>query len=104
VGLSICWDGEASGLHAELQGYVDERTVVRDGLSTNGIFVNGHQVADRVHLRNGAWIGVGQTVLALVVRATAQPRNCPRRKWPKYTRRPVGRALALTQSVALALR
>lgn len=62
--LSIPWDSEVSGLHAELQGLGGEWTIVDDGLSTNGTFVNGERISGRQRLRDGDRIRVGQTVLA----------------------------------------
>lgn len=62
--LSIPWDSEVSGLHAELQGLGGEWTIVDDGLSTNGTFVNGERVSGRRRLRDGDRIRIGQTVLA----------------------------------------
>ncbi len=61
--LSIDWDGEVSGLHAELQRLGDEWTIVDDGLSTNGTYVNGERLAGRQRLRDGDRIRVGRTVL-----------------------------------------
>lgn len=62
--LSIAWDPEVSSLHAELQRLGGEWTVVDDGLSTNGTFVNGERVGGRQRLRDGDRLRVGQTVLA----------------------------------------
>jgi hypothetical protein len=62
--LAIPWDAEVSGLHAELQGLGGEWTIVDDGLSTNGTFVNGERVNGRRRLRSGDRICVGRTVLA----------------------------------------
>jgi hypothetical protein len=61
--LALTWDNEVSGLHAELHGAGGEWTVVDDGLSTNGTFVNGHRVAGRRRLRDGDRMRVGRTVL-----------------------------------------
>jgi hypothetical protein len=61
--LPIAWDNEVSGLHAELQGIAGEWTIVDDGLSTNGTFVNEHRVAGRQRLRDGDRVRVGRTVL-----------------------------------------
>jgi pSer/pThr/pTyr-binding forkhead associated (FHA) protein len=61
--LSISWDSEVSGLHAELQGFSGEWTIVDDGLSTNGTFVNGNRVRRRQRLRDGDRVRVGKTVL-----------------------------------------
>ncbi len=63
--LSIAWDSEVSGLHAELQGLGGEWTIVDDGLSTNGTYVNGQRVSGRQRLRDGDRVRIGQTILAL---------------------------------------
>lgn len=62
--LSIQWDSEVSGLHAELHRLGGEWTIVDDGLSTNGTYVNGERVSGRQRLRDGDRIRIGQTVLA----------------------------------------
>jgi pSer/pThr/pTyr-binding forkhead associated (FHA) protein len=62
--LSVPWDVEVSGLHAELQGFGGEWTIVDDGLSTNGTFVNGKRISGRQRLRDGDRIRMGRTVLA----------------------------------------
>src|SRR4051812_13795607 len=62
--LPIVWDEEVSGVHAELQGIAGEWTIVDDGLSTNGTFVNGRRVAGRLRLRDGDRVRVGRTILA----------------------------------------
>jgi predicted component of type VI protein secretion system len=61
--LSLIWDNEVSGLHAELQGIGGEWTVVDDGLSTNGTFVNGQRVGGRRRLRDGDRVRIGQTIV-----------------------------------------
>jgi hypothetical protein len=62
--LSIGWDIEVSGLHAELQGFGGEWMIVDDGLSTNGTFVNRQRISGRQRLRDGDRIRIGHTVLA----------------------------------------
>ena len=62
--VSIPWDNEVSGLHAELHHLGGEWTVVDDGLSTNGTYVNGQRISGRQRLRDGDRIRVGRTVLA----------------------------------------
>jgi hypothetical protein len=62
--LSIPWDSEVSGLHAELQQVGGEWMVLDDGLSTNGTFVNGERVHGRQRLREGDRVRVGRTVIA----------------------------------------
>lgn len=61
--LAIAWDSEVSGLHAELQSLGEEWTIVDDGLSTNGTFVNDKRVSGRHRLRDGDRIRVGRTIL-----------------------------------------
>jgi FHA domain len=62
--LSIAWDSEISGLHAELQGLGGEWTLVDDGLSRNGTYVNGQRISGRQRLRDGDRIRIGRTTLA----------------------------------------
>ena len=62
--LSIPWDGEVSGLHAELEGLGGEWTIVDDGLSRNGTYVNAQRVSGRHRLRDGDRIRIGRTILA----------------------------------------
>ena len=62
--LSLWWDSEVSGLHAELRCLSGEWTIVDDGLSTNGTFVNRQRVGARQRLRSGDRIRVGRTILA----------------------------------------
>ena len=62
--LSLTWDSEVSGLHAQLQHLGQEWTIVDDGLSTNGTYVNGKRISGRQRLKNGDRIRVGRTVLA----------------------------------------
>jgi len=62
--LSIAWDGEVSGLHAELEYLGGEWMVVDDGISTNGTFVNDDRVNGRQRLRNSDRIRIGRTILA----------------------------------------
>jgi pSer/pThr/pTyr-binding forkhead associated (FHA) protein len=62
--LSIPWDSEVSGLHAELQGLGGEWTLVDDGLSKNGTYVNGQRISGRQRLRDGDRIRIGHTIFA----------------------------------------
>lgn len=70
--LAISWDSEVSGLHAELQGRGGEWTLIDDGLSTNGTYVNDRRINGRQRLRDGDRIRVGHTVLAYRT-ATSSP-------------------------------
>jgi predicted component of type VI protein secretion system len=71
MNLSLPWDIEVSGLHAELCCLGGEWTLVDDGLSTNGTYVNGQRLMGRVRLRSGDLIRLGRTVLAYRVEQTA---------------------------------
>ena len=57
------WDTEVSSLHAQVEVVRDECTLVDEGLSRNGSFVNGERVSGRRHLRDGDTIRVGQTLI-----------------------------------------
>jgi FHA domain/Bacterial regulatory proteins, luxR family len=61
--VALTWDAEVSRLHAELVRKGVEWTLVDDGLSLNGSFVNGQPVRGHRRLRDGDAIRVGATVL-----------------------------------------
>jgi hypothetical protein len=61
--VALPWDTEVSRLHAELECLAGEWTVVDDGLSRNGTFVNGARISGRTRLRDGDVIRVGRTTL-----------------------------------------
>ena len=61
--ISIEWDSEVSGVHAELHELAGELTIVDDGLSTNGTFVNGERITGRQRLRDEDRIRVGRTIM-----------------------------------------
>ncbi|HEX5616990.1 MAG TPA: FHA domain-containing protein [Solirubrobacteraceae bacterium] len=60
------WDAEVSRAHAVLQRVAGAWTIVDDGLSRNGSFVNGHRVRGRRRLDDGDFITVGHTLLVYV--------------------------------------
>jgi pSer/pThr/pTyr-binding forkhead associated (FHA) protein len=68
-GVQLDWDTEVSRLHAELERIGEEWTLVDDGLSRNGSFVNGNRVSGRHRLRDGDALTFGDTVV--VFRAPA---------------------------------
>ena len=81
--ISVGWDAEVSGLHAELQAFSGEWTIVDDGLSTNGTYVNGNRVRGRQRLRDGDRVRIGKTLL--VYRSVEQvpvPRTDPTGEQP----------------------
>jgi FHA domain/Bacterial regulatory proteins, luxR family len=59
--LNLSWDEEISGLHAQLEMVGLECTLVDDGLSRNGSFVNGERVSGRRRLRDGDTLRFGRT-------------------------------------------
>ncbi|HYF26223.1 MAG TPA: FHA domain-containing protein [Baekduia sp.] len=62
--IALPWDTEVSRLHAELECIAGEWTVVDDGLSRNGTFLNGARIGGRTRLRDGDVLRAGATVLA----------------------------------------
>jgi pSer/pThr/pTyr-binding forkhead associated (FHA) protein len=61
--IALGWDGEVSRAHALLEQVGDQWTLVDDGLSSNGSFVNGRRVAGRQRLRQGDRLCFGTTQL-----------------------------------------
>ncbi len=62
--VPLAWDDEVSALHAELHCRGGEWTILDDGLSTNGTFLNGRRVGTRQRLRDGDRVRVGRTMIA----------------------------------------
>jgi pSer/pThr/pTyr-binding forkhead associated (FHA) protein len=61
--LRVDWDESISRVHAELVQVGEEWTLVDDGLSRNGSFVNGERVAGRQRLRSGDTLRLGHTTI-----------------------------------------
>ena len=61
--VALPWDSEVSRVHAMLEPVGSEWTIVDDGLSRNGSFVNGERVRGRRRLADGDVIGLGRTTL-----------------------------------------
>lgn len=59
--VRLDFDPEVSGLHAQLDVVGSECTLVDDGLSRNGSYVNGERVSGRRRLRDGDTLRFGQT-------------------------------------------
>src|SRR3954469_6956763 len=57
------WDGEAWRLHAALERFGADWTVIDDGLSRNGTYVNGERVSGRRRLDDGDVVRCGRTEL-----------------------------------------
>src|SRR5215207_3547207 len=64
--VALEWDSEVSRVHAMLEPVGAEWTLVDDGLSRNGSFVNGERVRNRRRLADGDLIGIGRTLLVFV--------------------------------------
>lgn len=60
--VQLVWDEEVSSLHAQIEVIRDECTLVDEGLSRNGSFVNNERVAGRQHLRDGDVLRFGRTM------------------------------------------
>jgi pSer/pThr/pTyr-binding forkhead associated (FHA) protein len=65
--IPLGWDTEVSRLHAELERLAGEWTVVDDGLSRNGTWLNGQRIQGRQRLRDADVLQIGRTVLAVRV-------------------------------------
>jgi DNA-binding CsgD family transcriptional regulator len=59
--VSLPGDGEVSKLHAQIEYVGTDCTLVDDGLSRNGSFVNEERIGGRRMLRDGDVIRVGRT-------------------------------------------
>ena len=64
--IALPWDTEVSRVHAILERSGGHWTLVDDGLSRNGSFVNGHRVRGRRRLDDGDELCVGHTRLLFV--------------------------------------
>jgi DNA-binding CsgD family transcriptional regulator len=69
--IPLDWDEEVSRAHAQLERVGSAWTLVDDGLSRNGSFVNGQRVRGRRRLDDGDLIKVGRTLMAYVATAGA---------------------------------
>ena len=61
--LALPWDGEVSRVHASLERLGDEWTLVDDGRSRNGSFLDGERVNGRTRLRDGDAMLFGRTIV-----------------------------------------
>jgi hypothetical protein len=59
--VRLDFDGEVSGLHAQIEVVGADCTLVDDGLSRNGSYVNGERVSGRRRLRDGDTLRFGRT-------------------------------------------
>jgi pSer/pThr/pTyr-binding forkhead associated (FHA) protein len=61
--VALTWDSEVSRAHAVLERVGDEWTVLDEGLSRNGSFVNGERLHGRRRLHDGDAVRIGHTQL-----------------------------------------
>lgn len=61
--LVLDWDGQVSRLHARFERADDAWTVVDDGLSRNGTFVNDERLSGRRRLTDGDTLRFGATTM-----------------------------------------
>ncbi|WP_227999368.1 FHA domain-containing protein [Nocardia australiensis] len=62
--LALRWDAEVSRLHAAIEYLGTQWTIVDDGLSRNGTFVNGERLVGRRRLMAGDRIRVGTSLVS----------------------------------------
>jgi pSer/pThr/pTyr-binding forkhead associated (FHA) protein len=62
--VPLSWDDQVSRVHARLERIGDAWTVLDDGLSRNGSFLNGVRLTGRRRLAHGDALRIGGTVLA----------------------------------------
>jgi len=60
--VALPWDDQVSRAHAELEVVGGEWTVVDDGLSRNGTFLNGSRLTGRKRLHDGDTLRAGRTL------------------------------------------
>jgi pSer/pThr/pTyr-binding forkhead associated (FHA) protein/DNA-binding CsgD family transcriptional regulator len=61
--IPLPWDAEVSRSHAQLELIGEEWTIVDDGLSRNGSFVNGERVSGRRRLCDGDAVRIGRATI-----------------------------------------
>ena len=59
--IRLAWDDRVSGVHAGIDLIGHEWTIVDDGLSRNGTFLNGERITGRRRLRDGDTLVLGST-------------------------------------------
>ena len=85
--IALGWDTEVSRLHAELEKFGSEWTLVDDGQSRGGTLLNGNPVSGRQRLRDGDVIQAGQTLIAIRIPKSEPSRamTAGGRRLPKLT-------------------
>ena len=73
--VAIGWDTEVSRVHAELERLAEEWTLVDDGLSRKGTWLNEEKVVSRKKLRDRDVIRVGSTQITVRVPSAKRSRK-----------------------------
>jgi pSer/pThr/pTyr-binding forkhead associated (FHA) protein len=68
--IPLPWDSEVSRLHAEFERIAGRWTVVDDGRSRNGSYLNGERIQGRCLLEDGDVVQVGRTALVYFAPST----------------------------------
>jgi hypothetical protein len=75
--ICLSWDAHVSRMHARLELVGDDPTidwtVVDDGSSRNGSYLNGERLRGRARLREGDGVSVGETLLVFRVGTVEGP-------------------------------
>jgi pSer/pThr/pTyr-binding forkhead associated (FHA) protein len=61
--LCLAWDGDVSRVHAAFERIGDQWTLVDDGVSRNGSFVNSERIQGRRRLADSDRVRFGKTIL-----------------------------------------
>jgi pSer/pThr/pTyr-binding forkhead associated (FHA) protein len=61
--VALEWDMSVSRLHAEMQRLGEDWTIVDDGLSRNGTYLNGERLSGRRRLRDGDSLRIGESLI-----------------------------------------
>ncbi len=61
--VALTWDSHVSRVHAELERVGQDWTLIDEGLSRNGSYVNGERVIGRRRLSDGDAVRIGETIL-----------------------------------------
>ena len=75
--VALSWDDEVSRYHAALERTGEVWTLVEEGLSRNGSFLNGRRVTGRQQLSDGDVLRFGDTIVLYRVPARAMRRQGP---------------------------
>jgi pSer/pThr/pTyr-binding forkhead associated (FHA) protein len=73
--IQLAWDDEVSALHAQVEVVRDECTLVDEGLSRNGSYVNNERVTGRRRLRDGDMLRFGRTMALFRAPASAEAKE-----------------------------